>query len=212
MKRISSLNIKIIIFISMIITILICILPMGLCPIWNGEIPEHRNQYEIMADSLLKGHIYMDYGEVDQKLIDMENPYDPDERDKLGVSYYWDHAFYKGKFYMYFGIAPVILNFIPYKIITGKSLTTYRSTQFFATMFIIGMFSLFYFICKKFYKSTRISTYILLSVSLSIISIWVSILQPALYCTAIVSGLCMAIWSIYFFLKAAYDDCSENKS
>lgn len=45
-----------------IITVLVCTLPMGLSPFWNGEIPEHRNQYEIMAYSLKNGHIYMDYG------------------------------------------------------------------------------------------------------------------------------------------------------
>jgi hypothetical protein len=52
---------------------------MGLSPIWNGEIPEHRNQYEIMAESLLRGHIYLDI-EVSEELKAMENPYDPKAR------------------------------------------------------------------------------------------------------------------------------------
>ena len=37
-------------------TVLVCILPMSLSPYWNGEFPQHRNQYEVMAESLLNGH------------------------------------------------------------------------------------------------------------------------------------------------------------
>ena len=39
--------------------ILICTLPMGISPTWNGESAGHRNQYEIMAESILHGHIYI---------------------------------------------------------------------------------------------------------------------------------------------------------
>ena len=38
-------------------TILTCTLPMGFSPIWNGEIPEWRNQYEELAESIADGHI-----------------------------------------------------------------------------------------------------------------------------------------------------------
>ena len=33
---------------------------MTLCPKFNGEIPEHRDQYERMAESLLHGHLYLE--------------------------------------------------------------------------------------------------------------------------------------------------------
>ena len=87
-------NKKIIILLTILATILVCILPMGLSPVWNGEDPGHRNQYEILADSILNGHVSVKDGEASQELIDMENPYDPHARAQLGVSYLWDYAFY----------------------------------------------------------------------------------------------------------------------
>ena len=198
--------------ITVFATILLSILPMRLSPLWNGEIPGHRNQYEKLADSILDGHINIEYDDIDEKLVNMDNPYDPQKRAELGVRYHWDHAFYNGKYYMYFGVAPVFIFFIPYKVITGHALTTYHATQAFATFYIIGMFYLLYLIYTTFFKNLKLVHYLLLSVALSVLSIWVSICQPALYCTAIVSGLCMAIWSLYFYMKAVYGDNSLNRS
>ena len=100
-------------FICMIITIVISVYPMSLSPVWNGTIPGHRDQYERMAQSILNGHLYLEYEDVDPRLSEMENPYDPQARKELGIYYHWDHAFYNGKYYMYFGIVPVFLLFLP---------------------------------------------------------------------------------------------------
>ena len=43
---------KIIAFVVALITIMICVLPMDNLPKWNGEIPDHRNQYELMAEAI----------------------------------------------------------------------------------------------------------------------------------------------------------------
>ena len=84
---------------------------------------KNKNQYELMADALLKGQVYLEYGDMDRRLLEMPNPYDTKARRELGVRYHWDHAFYKGRYYMYFGVVPVFLLFIPFKLITGTSLT-----------------------------------------------------------------------------------------
>lgn len=193
---------------TIFLIILICTLPMGLCPIYNGESSGHRNQYEVVAESILNGHLYMDI-DVDPKLLEMENPYDYEARSEIGVIYPWDHAYYNGHYYMYFGVVPCFLLFIPYRIITGTSLTTYHATQIFAALFIIGVFKLFFFLAKTFFKDITLTMYLLLSSAFSIMSIWYSINAPALYCTAIVSGICVQIWSIYFFATAVWGN-SQN--
>ena len=38
-------------------TILLCVLPMGLSPSYNGEKPDYMNQYELLAESFLEGHL-----------------------------------------------------------------------------------------------------------------------------------------------------------
>ena len=52
-------------FICMIITIVLSVYPMSLSPVWNGKILGHRDQYERMAQSILHGHLYLEYEDVD---------------------------------------------------------------------------------------------------------------------------------------------------
>lgn len=104
---------KITIGVVLVILILLCTLPMGLAPGWNGEDPGATNQYELVAEAILNGHINIDNGDVDPLLLQMDNPYDPQARVDLGVDYRWDTAYYHGHYYMYFGVVPVFLLFLP---------------------------------------------------------------------------------------------------
>ena len=206
-----KMNIYKIILIIMITltTILIAILPMSKLPLWNGNIPDHRNQYELMAENILAGRFYFDYGDEDE-LSQLNNPYDPAERSEAGINYHWDHAYYKGNYYMYFGVVPVFLVFLPYLVIVGTSLTTYNATQLFVAIIIIGTFSLFRLLARLFFSNIPFSVYIFLSVAFSIMSVWYSIAEPALYCTVITAAIALEIWSLYFFVKAVWLEKNEN--
>ena len=197
---------KIILAIALVTTILISILPMSLSPYWTGTIKSFadKQQYDRLGDALLQGYLYIDNGDIDPVLDAMDNPYDPFERKKLGVKYHWDEAFYNHHYYMYFGIVPTIVLYIPFKLLTGSALLTYQATQIFAALTIIGLFYLFYILCRNFFPMFPFSLYLLLSSSFSFLSISYSIAAPALYCTAIVSGVCLMVWCIICFLKAIW--------
>lgn len=197
---------KALLVLTLIGTVLLCTLPMSLSPVWNGEIPEHRNQYEVLAESILDGRIDLDYGDTDPLLLQMENPYDPEMRIALNVPYHYDHAFYNGKYYMYFGIVPVLVLFVPFRLITGNPLTTYHATQIFTALFIAGLFSLFFLFAKKFFKAMSLAVYLSLSAAMSVMSVWYLSKAPALYCTAIAAGICAEIWSLFFFAKAVWGE------
>ena len=192
------------------VTITLCVLPMDNLSLWNGEDPGHRNQYELMADAILDGRIDFDYGDEDN-LANLKNPYDPDERNQAGVYYHWDHAYYNGHYYMYFGVVPVFLVFIPYKLLTGTSLTTFHATQIFVAFIIAGIFMLFYLLAKLFFKKMPFGVYLALSVAFSVMSVWFSIAEPALYCTAITAAIALMVWSLYFFIRAVWGETKENK-
>jgi len=204
---------KVVVELTVLMTILIAILPMSLSPYWNGELPSwsDKQQYARMADALLQGHLHIDNGNIDHRLKEMENPYDKTEREKLGVIYNWDEAYYNHHYYMYFGIVPVFLLFIPYKLFMGNALLSYQATQIFAIFTIIGLFYLFYILCKNFFPKFPFSLYLILSSAFSILSIGYSISAPALYCTAIVSAVCLMVWSINCFLHGAWLE-KDNKS
>lgn len=193
-----------------VVTIAVCVLPMDMLPLWNGEYPAHRNQYELMAENILEGRIYFDYGD-EAGLLELENPYDPAARDQAGVRYHWDHAFYNGRYYMYFGVVPVFLAFLPYRVITGTALTTFHATQLFTALTVAGIFVLFDLLIKRFFKRLPYCVYLALSVAFSVVSVWYATAEPALYCTAITAGLALETWSLYFFIRAVYAEKKENK-
>lgn len=193
-----------------LVTLLACIAPMDMLPLWNGEKPDHRNQYELMAENLLEGRIYFDYGD-EENLLELENPYDPEERSKARVFYHWDHAFYNGRYYMYFGVVPVILTFLPYRVITGESLTTFHATQLYTALTVAGIFLLFDMLAKRYFKKLPYFVFLALCVAFSVMSVWYAIAEPALYCTAITAALALEVWSLYFFFRAVYIESKETK-
>lgn len=73
--------------------------------------------YVLQADAILKGQPWLDL-EPSEKLQALENPYDPAER--RSVPYRWDFAYRDGRYYCYFGIAPVLLFYLPFYAVTGS--------------------------------------------------------------------------------------------
>lgn len=214
MDKISKRNIAFIkkgcAVLAAVITIAICILPMSALPLWNGERPDHRNQYELMAEAILEGRVDFAYGD-EGELAKLENPYDPVERKESGVIYHWDHAFYNGHYYMYFGVVPVFLVFLPYRIVTGHALTTFHGTQIFTAVFIVGIFFLFWLLAKLFFTKLPFIVYLFLSAAFSVMSVWYAVAEPALYCTAITAAIALEVWSLYFFIRAVYQEETENR-
>lgn len=197
------------------VTILIaaCVVPMAWNPHWTGELHRHHNQYPLLADAFLKGQLNLDVP-TDPRLAAMENPYDFQAREKLNLdenSGGWDHAFYRGKWYVYFGAVPALIIFAPYQLLVGKSLAAYHATQIFAGLFIIGLFALFMLLAKKFFPRMSFGVYLSATTAPALVSILYCTEAPALYCTASSSGLCMEVWSIYFFARAAWTEDSRRK-
>lgn len=191
--------------------ILSCTAPMGLSPEYNGEIQSFRNQYEMITEAFLSGQLHFQY-EVNERLLALDNPYDMVERAVSGVPFYWDHALYNGHYYMYFGVVPVLLLFLPFRVITGHALLGYHGAQIFTAIYIAGVFALFYLLGKKFFDKLSVSLYLLLCAAVSCLSIWYAIAAPALYSMAIVAALALAIWSLYFFAKSVWCCESENRA
>lgn len=187
-----------------------CMLPMGLSPVYNGEIQDHLNQYELITEAFLSGHLDFQYDWIDDRLLAMENPYDAQERERLGVYFHWDHAFYDGHYYMYFGVVPVFLAFMPYRLITGQMLTGYHVTQMFTAIFIAGVFSLMWMLGRRFFKKMPFALYLLLCSAVSYLSVWNAVATPALYGMCIVCALGLAVWSVYLFVKAVLFTENEN--
>lgn len=197
---------QIITILTALLTAALLIVPMGLSPVWNGEIANHHNQYEKITESFLHGHLYFEYNDVEEALSAMENPYDPAARDALGIDLHVDHAFYNGHFYMYYGVVPAVLVFLPYRVITGRSLTTYHATQLFTLLSTAGIFLLFFRLRKRFFPQMPAWLVRLSAAAVSLASLWYAADAPSLYCTAFTAAICCMIYSFLFYLEAVFGD------
>lgn len=191
--------------------IVACLLPMDLSPSYNGSKETQRNQYEQTAQAFKEGHLYLNY-DVSQELLAMENPYDRQARDDQNVAFHFDTAFYNGHYYMYFGVTPVFLVYLPYLLLTGHALVGYKGTQIIVTVLIIGLFLLFKKLSDLFFRNISYGRYLFVSATMSLITVWYVISAPSLYTVPGVCGICMEVYSFLFFIKAVWDKCSENRS
>ncbi|MBQ4064767.1 MAG: hypothetical protein IJD10_01560 [Clostridia bacterium] len=108
------------------------------------------NPYIQQTDAFLKGQLHIDYP-VPEKLLELENPYDYGERKNTpGLYYLWDRAMYDGKYYSYFGVAPIVNLYLPHYWLTDTLpsdetvVTLYTMmTVIFSTLFVVAYVVLF---------------------------------------------------------------------
>ncbi len=185
----------------LLVLIVLSVFVMTLSPVWNGEIILHNGQYEMMTESILQGRLDLDVT-ADPRLYEMENPYDAALRDGMDIKYPLDHAFYQGRFYMYFGIVPVFLAFLPYRLLTGQPLLSVHATQFFTAAFLIGLLACFRSLAKKYFPQMTLGMLIALLVLFSLLSVLFPAKFPTLYETPVACGMMLEIWSIFCFSRA----------
>jgi hypothetical protein len=102
------------------------------------------DNYDILLrefDAVKNGRTYMETNISDEemeRLASLENPYDRSQRDS-NVKYLWDYAYYNGKYYSYFGLAPIIVFYFPYYFATGSLPSPATAAWFFAETAILFM-------------------------------------------------------------------------
>ncbi len=115
----------------------------GLDPSYTGGIPEHHRQYQKLAEALREGSVAL-LEEPAEAFLTMTNPYDLDyRRDVLirnNATYLWDTAYFEGKYYVYFGVVPVLLFHFPYHVLTGGALPNHIAV-FFALVLLFWAYS-----------------------------------------------------------------------
>ena len=123
-------------------------------------------QYNYLADSLINGHLYLEMTPP-ESLNTASNPYDPGIRNEImrknNESYAFDFAYYKGKYYCYFGIIPEILFYLPYQILTGRWLSTAKLIGACSIAFVFVVFFFVYQIIERYCKSISVGMYLLLA-------------------------------------------------
>jgi len=153
-------------------------------------------------DAFQKGQIELDLP-VSDELLNMENPYDTDARDKLGVYFFWDRAFFEGKYYSYFGLAPVLTVFYPYFVITGALPSSEAVCLILAVLTIISIaLALWEFLL---WIDGRPHFLLLLTALLAVIfgsGVYTALSYSDIYYIPVLSAMAFNFMTVFFALRA----------
>ena len=164
-----------------------------------------KNPYPLLFEGFLDGHLYINIV-PDPKLALLENPY----AYRPNVDYLWDFCYYNNHYYVYFGVAPVILFYFPIYILTlGNLIPTYELVNIF--LFILAFtYSTLAFIrvYKHFKKNISIPIFIIIIISLFICGGYelIALAFDPLYNTPILCGTTFIYILIYYTFKAIEED------
>jgi hypothetical protein len=158
--------------------------------------------YNVMAESLLARRTML-LIKPDPRLLQLPDPYDP------GQNFYFRHhamhdmSLYKGRFYSYFGPAPALLLFAPFRFVTG----TYLPDAIGCAVLALGAFLFaslaLRLILKSFFPTLPLWVFPVLSFTLGFCNTYPFLLRrPAMYEIAIAGGQCFLMAAVYFLSRA----------
>lgn len=155
-----------------------------------------------LVDAFLAGQVQL-LEKPSEELLALSNPYDWSLRQASGVSYLWDHCLYNGAYYSYYGIAPVLLLFLPYRLLTGYYFPTAIAVVLFAVVGICFLSAVYLQIIRKWFKNLPLrfvlSGFLVLQAASGI---WFSAARPLFYEIAIASGFAFVTAGAYFLLSS----------
>jgi hypothetical protein len=164
----------------------------------------YRNSSDVYSkeyvDALLKGQAYL-LDEPSQELKDLTDPYDYGVRKQIS-NFKWDTVLYNGKYYVYFGILPALVFFVPIRIL-GFNLSTSVLTAILTILSIIVTTKFFIVIIQKWYKNIAFKYVVLLLLFFLFNNriLWV-ISRPQFYEMIVMSAYFFVMLGMYMIIKS----------
>lgn len=187
----------IIIFFLIIFMVLLAIKPNFVINYLEEE-NDIYNKY--LVDAILEGKVSINI-EPSEELKKLENPYDIHQRG--GVDYSYDTAYYNGQYYVYFGIVPAILIFVPYTLLTGQYLPTNVGTFLFVILSIVANTILIIQIYKRWFKKVPFNLLFLFIIAGCISGLYVwNTWRMWVYELVLMAGYFFVLLGLIFILMA----------
>lgn len=174
----------------------------------------NQMQYYDLTIALSKKQVYLDR-EPSEEIKNMKNPYDYTARQKLvdekKADFAWDTAYYKGKYYVYFGVVPVVTTYLPIYLLTHKLIPNYLVVLLISIISMFGIFLLLKEIVKRYFKETKLLVFILILGWLINTCGLLSILGYAtIYNIPILYSIMFISYGLYFWLSSIKDNKISN--
>lgn len=150
-ERIVKISMLVLVIIYLVVTFFNSKLFYIAYPLEYDTFNVAKNPYALLFEGLQDGHLYLKIL-PDDTLLSLKEPYG----NRQNVTYLWDFCFYNEKYYVYFGIGPVILFYYPiYFLSFAKYIPTYIFMNYFCLILasgysILALYRFYKHFCKKF--------------------------------------------------------------
>ena len=166
---------------------------------------DNAQQYAELAKAMAHGQLYLEE-EPPQWLQDMADPYDTGARDEAqketGEPYLFDVAYHDGHYYVYFGVVPVVLFYLPFYLLTGANFPTAIGVLIACVAFVLGCSALLDRFARYHFKRVSLGLYLLLQIPLvTCCGILYLLKFPTFYSLPIMLGLAFSVWGLYFWMR-----------
>ena len=169
-----------------------------------------NKQYKLLTDSLIEGRFDVDIS-VDDKLKQLSNPYDYSQRLNQNVSFAFDTAYYNGEYYIYFGAAPVVLYYLPFKLLPGTYLNDSIVNTINFTILSVSIILMLYMIIKDNFTKTPILFFGLLSLfAIDTCGALTLLAEPLIYTIPILCALAYSLLGLCLWIYSIKKDKSIN--
>lgn len=199
-KASSKLSGKVSLWLGIISMIAVGGLILQMNPACHGMLAEHHRQYQQLAEALTKGSVSV--GEAGGALLQVENPYDTIYLQANGISYQADYAYKGGKYYVYFGVLPELLLFLPCYILTGHHLPNYLAVFVFFAGFVCACGGLAWEAMKRWFRQ---QPFYLVFFGLFLLTgcynILYLVVRPDMYNIPIMAANCFAMAGLWGWLR-----------
>lgn len=158
---------------------------------------DNAQQYAELAKSFTQGKLYLSEDPPDY-LKTLDDPYDKGSRDEMekqtGQKYLFDVAYYDGHYYVYFGVVPVLLFYLPFYLLAGSNFPTAIGVLIMAILFIIGISVLLDRFARYHFERVSLGLYLLLQIPLVICSGILYLCKfPTFYSLPLACGVAFAV-------------------
>ena len=150
--------------------------------------------YAELARTFLRGECSV--GDATEAVAALEDKLVSWGRETDGIKF--DYVLYHGKYYVYFGVLPCLLFYLPWRMITGQDLSDAPVQLLLAGMLVMGLFFLLKEFIRRYYKDASLAILLLFTGMMAYGTYLPSMLSdPNVYQVAILTGVCLTVWGIY---------------
>lgn len=157
---------------------------------------DEGDYYNLLSRGFLDGQLSMKV-EVSPALLNAEDPYDPAKRPP-GAGMH-DATYFKGKYYLYFGAAPVVALYTPFRLLVGRDLPMPYGNWLFASLGFLAASGFWLSVRRRFFPESRFWVALAGVAILGCCGMVFSVLRrPSIWELPIASGYAFAMLALAF--------------